>query len=226
MAKNIDFYAADIDRILGDAIQNCAWANGSLWFEAENGNFSATIPEATTTRAGLMSAQSYTELYNLRAKYNALALTPIPTQADILDGYEDVEIIFTSINGRRIFSATIESATEDTAGLMSARDKTALNALKTPRPIIIEIYEAANILNVKQATTKSYDEICYNTRTGRLVAKSNLTYYNNWVGADQYGTEMDQNGWEPFVDAFYFCNGNILKYDGAVMWRVAMEILQ
>lgn len=226
MDKQLIYYVEEVNEILANAVTDCTWSNNALMFETKTGNFAATIPMATNTDAGLMSAQSYLTLYTLQNRFNSLP--PAARSVLIQTTSNDATLAFfsgTGVIGTRLYDVVIPSATEDTAGLMSAQDKTALNALKTPRPIIIEIYEAANILNVKQATTESYDAICYNTRTGRLVAKSNLTYYNNWVGADQYGTEMDQNGLKPFVDAFYFCNGNILKYDGAFMWKAAMEIL-
>lgn len=128
----LKYLAQDINRILGGSVQNCAWTNNALYFETEEGNFAAPIPNATNTGAGLMSAQSYTMLYNLQSRMNSLAT--IARSATIVQSANDATIAFlsgTSGTGVRLYEAVIPSATSTAAGLMTPAEKEKIESIET-----------------------------------------------------------------------------------------------
>lgn len=220
MAK-LNYYAEDINRALGEALTAAAWNNGALWFESLNGNFGVTIPAATNSESGLMSKESFTQLNNLQGRMNDMPAAA--TSASLYQGDNDVRIAFFSRNSLQLFDVTIPAATDDTAGLMSAADKRRLYGLKSFE--FIEITEIIDTSDVYSVSITTYDGICYNKRSGKLVAMNGRRYYNNWPNADRYGSELASGGWVPYTNALYICGGNMLKFDGSYMWKAEMNLV-
>lgn len=87
-----------------------------------------TIPEATTTTSGLMSATDKTKLDSVETGANAYSL---PTAASNVKGGIMVGSGLTIDATTAVLSTNISDATTSTSGLMSSVDKTKLNGIET-----------------------------------------------------------------------------------------------
>lgn len=108
-----------------------ATAKGGATSTEEN---DVTLNAATTTTAGVMTADDKTELDRITtANYSVTAVTPDTTKIDITAGSLDIDKNTATAN-----NWTIPAATEAKAGVLSALDKTKLN------DVVISNYDMEN----------------------------------------------------------------------------------
>lgn len=135
-------------------------------------------------------------------------------------------------------AATVATDASETAGdaynLAHQSRSTAAQALATAtnaqtealrRLLMVEFDEIVERVAVNQSSISSVDAVCYNKTTMTFVAKVAGRYYNNWPNAQEYGSTMMQNGWEPKKGVIYYLNGNIFIYDGAALWKTQMDMV-
>lgn len=189
----LKYLAQEINRILGESVQNCAWTNGALYFETEEGNFAATIPNATNTSTGLMSAQSYNALYNLQSRVNSLA--PIARSATLVQSNNDATLAFfsgTNGAGSRLYEIVIQSATSTSAGLMTPAEKEKISNIETQQ-IGVASWTSngrdANKLIVKDAGIRTTDTAILYRYTRRTLGERQSRNEGKTTG------RVHANGW-------------------------------
>lgn len=195
MEKQLNYFAEDINEILGSAVIDCNWVNNALYFETKTGNFAATIPTATNTGAGLMSASVFGEVKTATEGVKAVNdridnLPKIPVEAATSTTGERVTIGFYN-DENLLFSAALPIASETMAGVISADTYNRLSH-------VAEIYEALPLNHITKedeiivTPTGTKGKLGIDTYDGHLFLFISGRYTTKWTASQNvYGLSSD-----------------------------------
>lgn len=193
-----------------------------------SGGATPDIPLATQSSSGLMSAEDKTKLDGMDDNANnythpagsaaskSLGLYKIST--DSTSHVKSVSAVtksdITSL-GIPAQDTTYNNATQSTAGLMSAEDKTKLDNLDTSGTVsdtralngaTMRFSGFVNGVTITQTGVNEWDSVVYDTAVNKFLAKKNNgtlspTYHNIWSGMDAYMS--DEIGTSVLKDKLY-----------------------